>query len=526
MEKQHYSTGGAIRRMANGGLIGKIASVISSATTDRKPDEAPIGTGAAAQAKTAITTRKQTLDDAERKAMGMAKGGAIRGKGTGTSDDIPIMASDGEFMLKAAAVKKIGVPALEALNAIADGDKKAPAKKKPRGAIRKMAEGGEVKKEDRAVFSLYPQLAGGKRTTYATDNALRSGVVATGPSTFEPALTPAQPAITANGPGVRLNAQQDTRVIGAALPAASVASPSVTATATPLQAPASAPAPAPAPSATNGLGAVRRIGNSFSGQNISGDITVNGQAPRGGAISAQNNAAADALARRYGQTSGFGVATQGGGTVSTLDTSGGYAQDQRELARIDAAKEQQRVGLREQDIYNQSMAGNTTAVRALRGAIKREGEANAAGQKASAAGAVQKLAQDRLGLDRDRFSLEQDGARLDNAGKQRLETLQSTILDPGTKPEARKTAIETYRALTGKTETQNKFTVFSMPDQLVDGQVLRGGQAVIDNTTGQRVQQGGQGGALPPGMVRQIGTSNGRPVYIDQDGKQVIAKGN
>lgn len=34
-----------------------------------------------------------------------------------------------------------------------------------------------------------------------------------------------------------------------------------------------------------------------------------------------------------------------------------------------------------------------------------------------------------------------------------------------------------------------------------------------------------QGAALPPGMKRQIGTSNGRPVYEDMNGKQVIAKG-
>lgn len=58
------------------------------------------------------------------------------------------------------------------------------------------ADGGMVDEPvpDRAVFGLYPQLAGGKRTTYATDQALRTGVVATGPASFEPA--PAAPAPT------------------------------------------------------------------------------------------------------------------------------------------------------------------------------------------------------------------------------------------------------------------------------------------------------------------------------------------
>ena len=45
-------------------------------------------------------------------------------------------------------------------------------------------------------------------------------------------------------------------------------------------------------------GAVTRNGNSYAGTNVSGDITVNGQAPGGGAVSAQNMAAADALQAR------------------------------------------------------------------------------------------------------------------------------------------------------------------------------------------------------------------------------------
>lgn len=61
----------------------------------------------------------------------------------------------------------------------------------------------------------------------------------------------------------------------------------------------SAPAPAVQAMSTLPNSAVTRTGNSYTGaDNISGDITVNGQAPGGGAISAQNRAAADSLARR------------------------------------------------------------------------------------------------------------------------------------------------------------------------------------------------------------------------------------
>lgn len=45
-----------------------------------------------------------------------AAGGHIRGPGSGTSDSIPAMLSDGEYVLKASAVRNIGVPRLNALN--------------------------------------------------------------------------------------------------------------------------------------------------------------------------------------------------------------------------------------------------------------------------------------------------------------------------------------------------------------------------------------------------------------------------
>ncbi|MEV5444049.1 hypothetical protein AB0N23_16150 [Streptomyces sp. NPDC052644] len=46
----------------------------------------------------------------------MATGGIVRGPGTGTSDSIPMMLSNGEYVVRAAAVSRIGVSALDALN--------------------------------------------------------------------------------------------------------------------------------------------------------------------------------------------------------------------------------------------------------------------------------------------------------------------------------------------------------------------------------------------------------------------------
>ena len=48
--------------------------------------------------------------------VGMATGGVVRGPGTGTSDDIPAMLSNGEYVIKASAVKKYGTNFLNMLN--------------------------------------------------------------------------------------------------------------------------------------------------------------------------------------------------------------------------------------------------------------------------------------------------------------------------------------------------------------------------------------------------------------------------
>ncbi len=48
----------------------------------------------------------------------MAEGGPVIGPGTGTSDDVPIMGSNGEYMIKAAAVDKYGMGLFDSLNAM------------------------------------------------------------------------------------------------------------------------------------------------------------------------------------------------------------------------------------------------------------------------------------------------------------------------------------------------------------------------------------------------------------------------
>jgi len=99
----------------------------------------------------------------------------------------------------------------------------------------------------------------------------------------------------------------------------------------------STPAPAVQAMGTLPNNAVTRTGNSYTGAaNISGDITVNGQAPGGGAISAQNMAAADSLAGRQAQESQARVLGQmpsaaQGVQVPTIRTSANDWQTRKDL---------------------------------------------------------------------------------------------------------------------------------------------------------------------------------------------------
>ena len=73
---------------------------------------------------------------AEKGVFGLASGGYIVGAGTGTSDSIPAMLSNGEYVIRSAAVERIGVGALDAINS---------------GRASHFAEGGSVDDTEVAV---------------------------------------------------------------------------------------------------------------------------------------------------------------------------------------------------------------------------------------------------------------------------------------------------------------------------------------------------------------------------------------
>lgn len=71
---------------------------------------------------------------------GFARGGFVSGPGTGTSDSIPAYLSNGEFVMKAAAVKNLGLGFLNGLNNIG----RSGVRTKSKGGVRAFADGGMV----------------------------------------------------------------------------------------------------------------------------------------------------------------------------------------------------------------------------------------------------------------------------------------------------------------------------------------------------------------------------------------------
>ena len=129
-------------------------------------------------------------------------------------------------------------------------------------------------------------------------------------------------------------------------------------------------------------------------------------------------------------------------------------------------------------------------------------------------------------LARDEFNLRKEASGFQTRAAQQQEQLRNVLLDPKATPEQRAVAQRNLAALSGKTAADRMQTV-ALPDTTNEmGQVVRGGQAlvrVLEDGSVQQVPIGAQqGAAMPPGMTKQVGTSNGRPVYEDAKGNRFV----
>ena len=550
---------GALPGYAGGGMIGafKRAIGLEQDTPERAAYKAQAKAAREAQTTPAPKADNQAITDyagmsamqRREKEAGFKEGGPVKGPGTTTSDSIPIMASNGEFMIKASAVKAIGLKTLEALNAMGD----TPAKsQKPAGAIQKLAGGGPVKglfpynqpetdiykdvglssEPSAPAAPLDAQAAADQATASkflggaldvnnrvgasiadiasmvprglagAYDSAVIRPIRAMGGNLdyVSPKLTPdgADPAsMTPFYDNIR---KQD---------AATAQTPTQQATSTTAanQAPitenavvrnamaAGAPRPAsPVTTGATGAGAVRRVGNSYSGENVSGDISL---------------------------TDGQGNPIKRGGTVSSLDTSAGYAQDLKDLARIEEGKKATEANLQAQATYaenkvleQKALAGNRNAEKIL--AQRTNDSTTRRGQDATATNqtATQRLAENRFGLD-------SANAELENKAKNMVLTAQTAFMNAKT-PEEKQSALATLAGLSGKESAQKAQYAYAPGGQMIDpvtGQTVTQPGVIFNQYTGETTQPG-QKQALPKGMVKQVGTANGKPVYEDANGKR------
>jgi len=255
--------------------------------------------------------------------------------------------------------------------------------------------------------------------------------------------------------------------------------------------------------------------------------------PTGGVISAQNNAAAARLAERYGQapindsqerlTGGGALSVVPGMSKETIaktltnpDGSQWTAQDNAVMAAnirdgVNPYRGTSRQAAMDEEA-NAPKRGDFGYNNYMRNKIAMRGQDIQAGATREA----NKMA-------KDKFGLEAIGLGFDNKQKQKLSDAIDAY-DNAKTPEEQKAALQRVNALRGKDKEQGQ--VVQLPDiQNPDGSIVRQGQVVLmpDGrilNPGQQEQQ-----KLPPGMVRQVGTSNGKPVYEDANGKRVISKG-
>ena len=115
----------------------------------------------------------------------------------------------------------------------------------------------------------------------------------------------------------------------------------------------------------------------------------------------------------------------------------------------------------------------------------------------------------RTMMDAKRLSMDQQTQGFANRAAAQQEQLRNTVLDEQATPEQRNTAQRNLAALAGRTGTENLSNNF-MRRRTGEQQ-----EDIVDLRTG------GVLGApqLPPNMTRQVGTSGGKPVYEDANGK-------
>ncbi|MFS4514357.1 hypothetical protein ACMFLR_10875 [Delftia tsuruhatensis] len=307
----------------------------------------------------------------------------------------------------------------------------------------------------------------------------------------------------------------------------------------PSPAPAVAPAPAQAATPMAPSGVVTRDGNSYSGTNVSGDVSINGQAPRnGGGISPQSQQAARGLAsyasepppvmgqNRIPLIEAAGIRHSGNdwqsrnelrnaevsasSITNTRRFGGRGAENSPDMQRYRAALGTD-AALRQADPAMQ-IEGVRQGNALVRAAMEQQGQNQRAGMQAG-------LTQQRLDMDRETQGYTNRTNRLVEAARNQVAQQQD--------PTKRRSLVQYMRDIEGGTPQADPYLVVPGGQQVdpTSGRAYNTPSTVFNRQSGQFVQQPGQGGGqVPPGMSRQVGMSGGKPVYEDAKGNRFIGE--
>lgn len=626
MPRQRYADGGVVQFGSRG--VASLRDLIPKMQAMGYPQAAPVPAPAEASGAARLRAMIPQME-----AMGykqepqhLARGGHVRGPGTGTSDSIPAMLSDGEFVMPADTVRKVGVRRLQDLvdmthaptgknsqaTHFADGGsasyndfeqqmaaQRAASKQRAQASFQAMDEEAKAAASAAAAMPSAPS-----PTTAPATQSVADGVsqIPTGGLTAPPAdgsqnrwsntetgrnlsnmasalpgsLGGAVPAVVKTGGAISGGIDAATRLLNAGAGAAAISAlpgsagaqttstsaagagrgivnppavnPLAPAPVSPPAAPALSGSSSTSPATTSD---VTRVGNSYSGSNVAGDITINGQAPRtGGQVSSQNMTAADNLAgsqsigARERLLSVGGVQDTGpvmpgsftggySGTIGSTSTYGnmrGRSPEQRlrdaevsassitnrpewggRSAENSAAMQGFRAALQQDSNIRQNQAGADLEAQRQSGSLQREGlqqsgETQRTNIRAQRDDAANQIARGRL-------SLEQIAAGYQNRASDRMDRAQAEFESAKT-PEAQRSARERLLALAGKAP-QNEWKLQVTPTtknadgSTTDGSVYKwntqsGETARVDagqGTQAPRVSTQAQFDALPKGAT-------------------------
>ena len=247
-------------------------------------------------------------------------------------------------------------------------------------------------------------------------------------------------------------------------------------------------------------GNVTRVGNSYSGSNVAGNVSINNQPTGfGGAVSAQNNAAAEALAARSQERdalAGPGAAPTGFSPPVTLSSANDWQKrnDLRNLevsASSTTAQGDRRGASAEQVAYQTALAQDTQArYGADAGSVNNATQAAALQRTGmTEAGATQRAGIQQQGvkeknqIDREELGMKQTAAGFTARSAKRIEDLQTAY--EAAKPEDKPAIAEQLRVLGGKDKAANWKTSVLQGQKNADGSTTESVMVATNEQTGE-----------------------------------------